>query len=144
MPIRYILKQLILPPGGLLLLLLLGWWLRRRAPRFAALCFVLGFGGLWLMSLPAVVEWGARLVETEPALPESQWPSLGQRAGAIVVLGADANRTIRPGAATSPALWRWSVCVTLRASRGPRNCRCCSAAGCISASRQARRASAAT
>ena len=49
MPIRYFFKQLLLPPGVLLLLLLLGWWLRRRSPRLAALCFVTGFTGLWLM-----------------------------------------------------------------------------------------------
>ncbi len=88
MPIRYFFKQLLLPPGGLLLLLLLGWWLRRRAPRLAALCFVTGFGGLWLMSLPIVVEWTARAVEREPALAEARWPKLSGQAGAIVVLGA--------------------------------------------------------
>ena len=55
MPIRYFFKQLLLPPGGLLLLLLAAWWLRRRSPRLAAFCFVLGFGGLWLMSLPVTV-----------------------------------------------------------------------------------------
>ena len=63
MPIRYILKQLLLPPGILLLLLLLAWWLRRRFPRLAASCFVLGLGGLWLLSLPAVVEHSARALE---------------------------------------------------------------------------------
>lgn len=88
MPIRYFFKQLLLPPGGLLLLLLAGWWLRRRSPRLAALCFVLGFGGLWLMSLPVTVEWAARRLESEAALDHSQWPVLDQRAGAIVVLGA--------------------------------------------------------
>lgn len=88
MPIRYILKQLILPPGGLLLLILLAWWLRNRAPRLALLCFVLGFGGLWAMSLPVTVQWAGRLIETEPALPEPEWPELSERAGAIVVLGA--------------------------------------------------------
>ncbi|EXF42822.1 transmembrane protein [Pseudomonas sp. BAY1663] len=88
MPIRYFFKQLLLPPGGLLLLLLLGWWLRRRAPRLAALCFVTGFGGLWLMSLPVVVEWAARAIEREPALSTAQWPDLRGQAGAIVVLGA--------------------------------------------------------
>ena len=59
MPIRYILKQLLMPPGILLLLMLLGWWLRRRFPRLAGVCFVTGFGGLWLMSLPAVMQWSA-------------------------------------------------------------------------------------
>jgi uncharacterized SAM-binding protein YcdF (DUF218 family) len=88
MPIRYFFKQLLLPPGGLLLLLLAGWWLRRRCPRLAALCFVLGFGGLWLMSLPATVQWAARLLESEAALDASEWSGLDQRAGAIVVLGA--------------------------------------------------------
>ena len=88
MPIRYFFKQLILPPGGLLLLLLVGWWLRRRAPRLAACCFVLGFAGLWLMSLPVTVEWAAWALEREPALEHRQWRSLNRQAQAIVVLGA--------------------------------------------------------
>ncbi len=88
MPIRYFFKQLLLPPGVLLLLLLLGWWLRRRSPRLAALCFVTGFTGLWLMSLPIVVERTARAVEREPALVEARWSQLSGQAGAIVVLGA--------------------------------------------------------
>lgn len=87
MPLRYILKQLLLPPGGLLLLLLAGWWLRRRAPRLAALCFGLGCAGLWVMSLPLAVEWGARTLERAPALAEAEWAGLAQRAEAIVVLG---------------------------------------------------------
>lgn len=87
MPIRYILKQLLMPPGALLLLLLTGWWLRRRFPRLAAACFGVGLAGLWLMSLPITVEWSARLLEREPALAEAQWPGLAQRAEAIVVLG---------------------------------------------------------
>ena len=88
MPIRFILKQLLMPPGLFLLLILFGWWLRRRFPRLATACFVAGVGGLWLMSLPAVVEWSARQLEREPALAEAQWPSLAQRADAIVILGA--------------------------------------------------------
>lgn len=88
MPIRYFFKQLLLPPGGLLLLLLAAWWLRRRSPRLALLCFVLGFGGLWLMSLPITVEWAARVLETDAALDRTDWPGLDRRAQAIVVLGA--------------------------------------------------------
>ncbi|WP_395502883.1 YdcF family protein [Ectopseudomonas mendocina] len=88
MPIRYILKQLLMPPGILLLLMLLGWWLRRRFPRLAGVCFVTGFGGLWLMSLPAVMQWSAGLLEREPALEEARWATLAQRADAIVILGA--------------------------------------------------------
>ncbi|ERI51814.1 hypothetical protein N878_21305, partial [Pseudomonas sp. EGD-AK9] len=87
MPIRYILKQLLMPPGVLLLLIVLAWWWRRRFPRLAGACFVAGVGGLWLMSLPLVVEWGARQLEREPALSAVQWPALAQRADAIVILG---------------------------------------------------------
>lgn len=87
MPLRYFFKQLLLPPSGLLLLLVLSWWLSRRMPRLAATGFVLGLGGLWLSSLPLVVEWTARLLEREPALGEAEWSELAQRAGAIVVLG---------------------------------------------------------
>jgi uncharacterized SAM-binding protein YcdF (DUF218 family) len=97
MPIRYFFKQLLLPPGVLLLLLLLGWWLRRRSPRLAALCFVTGFTGLWLMSLPIVVEWTARAVEREPALVEARWSQLSGQAGAIVVLGAGREQNDQPG-----------------------------------------------
>ena len=92
MPIRYILKQLILPPGGLLLLLLLAWWLRRRMPRLSLACFVVGLGGLWLMSLPVVVEWSARELEAEPPLAEAEWPRLAERVDAIVVLGGGRER----------------------------------------------------
>ncbi|UTW06578.1 YdcF family protein [Pseudomonas benzenivorans] len=92
MPIRYFLKQLLMPPGVLLLLLLAGWWLRRRWPRTATGCFVLGFAGLWLMSLPVTVEWSARLLEREPALAEAHWPELAQQAEAIVVLGGGRER----------------------------------------------------
>jgi uncharacterized SAM-binding protein YcdF (DUF218 family) len=88
MPIRYILKQLLMPPGILLLLMLLGWWLRRRFPRLAWVCFASGFAGLWLMSLPAVMQWSAGLLEREPVLEEAQWATLAQRADAIVILGA--------------------------------------------------------
>ena len=92
MPIRYFFKQLLLPPGGLLLLLAIAWWLRHRSPRLAALLFTLGLGGLWLMSLPVVVQWSAERLEPEPAIQEAQWPALGQQAQAIVVLGAGRER----------------------------------------------------
>lgn len=102
MPIRYFFKQLLLPPGVLLLLLLLGWWLRRRSPRLAALCFVTGFTGLWLMSLPIVVEWTARAVEREPALVEARWSQLSGQAGAIVVLGAGREQNDPAGGGDQP------------------------------------------
>jgi len=92
MPIRYFIKQLLLPPGILLLLLALAWWFRRSRPRLAGCCFALGFGGMWLISLPVAVEWGARALETEPPLAREDWSTLAQRADAIVVLGSGRER----------------------------------------------------
>ncbi|WP_193069184.1 YdcF family protein [Pseudomonas sp. K5] len=92
MPIRYFIKQLLLPPGILLLLLALAWWFRRSRPRLAGCCFALGLGGLWLMSLPIMVEWGARALETAPPLAREDWSSLARRADAIVVLGSGRER----------------------------------------------------
>ncbi len=92
MPFRYFIKQLLLPPGILLLLLLLAWGLRRSRPRLAGWCFALGLGGFWLMSLPVMVEWGARSLERLPPLPQSQWASLAEQADVIVVLGSGRER----------------------------------------------------
>ncbi len=92
MSFSYLLKQLLLPPGGvfLLVLLVLGW--RRRRPRLAWAAGLLGLAGLWLASMPLAVEWGARLLEREPALPAEEWPQLAQRAEAIVLLGGGRER----------------------------------------------------
>ncbi|MDO7904222.1 YdcF family protein [Pseudomonas sp. K1(2024)] len=92
MPIRFFIKQWLMPPGLLLLLLVAGWWLRRRRPRVAALCFALGLGGLWLMSLPLVVQESARVLETEAPLAPQEWATLSRRADAIVILGAGRER----------------------------------------------------
>ena len=92
MPFRYFLKQLLLPPGILLLLLALAWWWRRSRPRLAAVCFTLGLGGFWLMSLPIVVQWGAELLEREPPLAREEWATLARHADAIVVLGSGRER----------------------------------------------------
>ncbi|VXC81058.1 conserved hypothetical protein [Pseudomonas sp. 8Z] len=106
MPIRYILKQLLMPPGVLLLLILLGWWLRRRFPRVSAVCFFTGLGGLCLMSLPALTQWGAQWLEREPALAESQWSTLAQRADAIVILGAGREQNDPGwGSVDQPGIW---------------------------------------
>lgn len=87
MPLRYLIKQLLLPPGGLLLLLLAGWCLRERFPRLARSCVVAGLGSLWLMSLPITVEWAARALERDVPLVASGWEQLAGRAEAIVILG---------------------------------------------------------
>ncbi|MBX8509430.1 YdcF family protein [Pseudomonas cichorii] len=92
MPIRYLLKALLLPPGIFFVLLISAWWLRRTRPRIAAVCFTLGLGGFWLMTLPVVVEWAARGLESEQPLSRQQWSTLAQQADAIVVLGAGRER----------------------------------------------------
>lgn len=92
MPVRYLLKAIVLPPGIFFLLLLMAFYVRRSRPRLAATCFVTGLGGLWLMSLPVVVETAARGIETVPPLPLNEWATLAQRADAIVILGSGRER----------------------------------------------------
>lgn len=92
MPVRYLLKAIVLPPGIFFLLLLVAFYLRRARPRLAATCFAAGLGGLWLMSLPVVVETAARGIETVPPLPLGEWATLAQRADAIVILGSGRER----------------------------------------------------
>ena len=92
MPFRYFVKQLLLPPGILLLFLLAAWWLRHSRPRLAGVLFAVGLGGMWLMSLPVMVEWSARTIEREPALAPHEWSSLSERADAIVLLGSGRER----------------------------------------------------
>ncbi|MFP6849902.1 MAG: YdcF family protein [Pseudomonas sp.] len=104
MPIRYILKQVFLPPGLFLLLLLAAWWLRRCFPRLAAACFVAGLGGMWLFSLPVVVEYSARMLETERALNEPQWADLARQADVIVILGGGREQADPGWGADQPSL----------------------------------------
>jgi len=92
MPFRYFIKNLLLPPGIFLLFLLLAWWLRRSRPRMARALFMIGFLGMLSMSLPIVVQWSARGIESIPPLPQDQWATLAQRADAIVVLGSGRER----------------------------------------------------
>lgn len=92
MPFRFFIKQWLMPPGLLFLLLVAAWWLRRSWPRTARACFVAGLGGLWLMSLPLVVQGLARQLETVAPLQRDEWASLSGRADAIVILGAGRER----------------------------------------------------
>jgi uncharacterized SAM-binding protein YcdF (DUF218 family) len=92
MPVRYLLKALLLPPGIFFVLFLLAFYLCRSRPRLAVGCFSVALGGLWLMSLPVVVETAARSIEHIPPLPRSEWATLAQRADAIVVLGSGRER----------------------------------------------------
>ena len=84
---RFILKQFGMPPGSLLLLLLAAWLLRSRTPRLATGLFILVLTAFYGLSLPATTQMMAGQLENQPALTPTEWPSLGQRAGAIVILG---------------------------------------------------------
>jgi uncharacterized SAM-binding protein YcdF (DUF218 family) len=92
MPLRYILKTLLMPPGIFFVFLLLAWFWRRSRPRLATGCFVVGLGGMWAMSLPVVTVTLGKVMETQPALAMDQWAGLAQRADAIVILGAGRER----------------------------------------------------
>jgi uncharacterized SAM-binding protein YcdF (DUF218 family) len=92
MPIRYLFKSLFLPPGILFVLFLLALYLRRSRPRLALGCFTLALGGLWLMSLPVVVQTAAGSIESIPPLERDRWSTLAQQADAIVVLGSGRER----------------------------------------------------
>lgn len=92
MPVRYLLKSLLLPPGIFFVLFLLAFYLRRSRPKLAVGCFTVALGGLWLMSLPVVVETAARSIEQIAPLSRSEWATLAQRADAIVVLGSGRER----------------------------------------------------
>lgn len=84
---RYLIKQLAFPPSSLLLLLLIAFVLLKRWPKIAFTSFFISVSGLYLISLPITVEYAARALETEAALPLEQWSILDQRADAIVILG---------------------------------------------------------
>ncbi|MFD2641388.1 YdcF family protein [Pseudomonas japonica] len=92
MPLRFFIKQWLMPPGVLLLLLIAAWWLRESWPRTARLCFLAGLGGLWLMSSPLVAQHLAQRIETLPPLGLDEWAGLAQRADAIVILGSGRER----------------------------------------------------
>ncbi len=101
-------------PGILLLLLALAWWFRRSRPRLAGACFALGLGGLWLMSLPVVVQWSAGALERIPPLARDEWATLGQHADAIVVLGSGRERGDPAWGLTSQPVWASSESVMPR------------------------------
>lgn len=103
LPIKALLKGLILPPAGPILLALLGVILLKRRPLLARTCLVLGLGSLWLLSTPVASDALERLAEQYPPL---DWPSAAG-AQAIVILGGGGQRVPAPeygGPAAEPVL----------------------------------------
>ena len=139
MELRYLLKQGLLPPGLLLWMILLGWCLRRRYPRLARAALLGGLLGLWLMSLPLVVQQSARWLENQPPLSTAQQADLASQGEVIVVLGPGASGRIRAGEPISRACWPLSGCVMRRVWPRRVACRCSPRAACTMVSRPARR-----
>jgi uncharacterized SAM-binding protein YcdF (DUF218 family) len=103
LPIKTLLKGLILPPAGPILLAFLGIFLLKRRPLLARSCLILGLGSLWLLSTPAVSDALERLAEQYPPL---DWTSAAG-AQAIVILGGGGQRILAPeygGPAAEPVL----------------------------------------
>lgn len=86
--LRSNLPILLMPPAGMLWLLLLGAVLGRFAPRAGRIVAGTGFGVLFILSMPAVGgSLIASLEHVQPQPPDTPPP------GAIIVLGADGDRT---------------------------------------------------
>ncbi|HEY2633396.1 MAG TPA: YdcF family protein [Steroidobacteraceae bacterium] len=103
LPIKTLLKGLILPPAGPILLAFLGVILLKRRPLLARSCLILGLGSLWLLSTPVVSDALERLAEQYPPL---DWTSAAG-AQAIVILGGGGQRILAPeygGPAAEPVL----------------------------------------
>jgi uncharacterized SAM-binding protein YcdF (DUF218 family) len=103
LPIKTLLRGLILPPAGLILLAFLGVILLKRRPRLARACLILALGSLWLLSTPVVSDALERLAEHYPPL------DLRSTAGAqaIVILGGGGLRVVAPeygGPAAEPLM----------------------------------------
>ena len=103
LPIKTLLKGLILPPTGPILLAFLGVVLLKRRPLLARSCLILGLGSLWLLSTPVVSDAVTGLAEHYPPL------DLRSAAGAqaIVILGGGGQRVFAPeygGPAADPML----------------------------------------
>ncbi|HWM68751.1 MAG: hypothetical protein QOI59_2371 [Gammaproteobacteria bacterium] len=85
-------RELILPPTSLLLLTFIGALLIWRQRRFGWVVFVVGFGSLWLLCIPAVADRIAMLAERYPALN----PGQPVNAQAVVVIGGGGQRNYAP------------------------------------------------
>jgi uncharacterized SAM-binding protein YcdF (DUF218 family) len=81
-------RELILPPTSFLLLTLIGALLIWRRRRMGWALFVVGFGSLWLLCIPAVADRLAILAEKYPALD----PTRPVNAQAVLVLGGGGQR----------------------------------------------------
>jgi uncharacterized SAM-binding protein YcdF (DUF218 family) len=103
LPLKMLLKGLILPPAGPILLASLGAILLRRRPWLARTCLILGLGSLWLLSTPVVSDALERLAEQYPPLDRPE----AAGAQAIVILGGGGQRVPAPeygGPAAEPML----------------------------------------
>lgn len=100
-----VIASLLLPPGGMLLMMLVGALLFRRYYQLGRNLMLLGFGLLWIASLPISAVGLARMLESVPAITTSDLTE--NPAQAIVVLGGGS----RPAASeyTGPMLNKASL-----------------------------------
>ena len=88
---RAILPLLLIPPAGLLWVVLLGRVIRPRHPRLGRSLIIFGLVGLYLLSTPAVS--GGLIAGLETVQPK---PTNVPEPGAIIILGADGEKTPDP------------------------------------------------
>lgn len=88
---RAILPILVIPPAGLLWVVLLGRLIRPRHPRLGRGLIIFGLVALYLLSMPALS--GALIAGLETVQPK---PANVPEPGAIIILGADGERTPDP------------------------------------------------
>jgi uncharacterized SAM-binding protein YcdF (DUF218 family) len=94
---RSSLPSLLMPPTSFLWLILLGLIVLTRRRRLGAAFIVVGFAGIYVLALPAVC--GALIAGLEATGPS---PANIPRPGAIIVLGADGERTPDPKVVAEP------------------------------------------
>jgi uncharacterized SAM-binding protein YcdF (DUF218 family) len=99
---RSILPELLMPPAGLLWVVLAGLLIRLVRRRAGAIIAGIGLAGLFLLSLPAV--GGALIASLERGESPADGPLRADTPlpGAIVILGADGDRTREPPARAAP------------------------------------------
>jgi uncharacterized SAM-binding protein YcdF (DUF218 family) len=86
--LRSSLPGALIPPAGLIWVIIAGLVIRGFRKRTGTIIFGVGLGGLYLLSLPAVAGALVASLETRQSPPAAAPPP-----GAIIVLGADADRT---------------------------------------------------
>ena len=98
--LRAYLPILLMPPAGLLWVVVLGFIVLKPRRRLGKALLAIGFAGLFLLSLPVV--GGGLIAGLEAAEPAAGAGGNAPEPGAIIVLGADGERTPDPEVGAEP------------------------------------------